>query len=79
MELTQEQVNKLINAFNEIANIIKNMWIKIKEAFINFINSIDLKKIKQMIKYNNIYLRTKSRRIKKKQIKLIQRILYERN
>ena len=79
MELTQEQVNKLINAFNEIANIIKNMRIKIKEAFINFINSIDLKKIKQMIKYNNIYLRTKSRRIKKKQIKLIQRILYERN
>ena len=79
MELTQEQVNKLINVFNEIVNIIKNMWIKIKEAFINFINSIDLKKIKQMIKYNNIYLRTKSRRIKKKQIKLIQRILYERN
>lgn len=46
MELTQEQVNELINAFNEIANIIKNMWIKIKEAFINFINSIDLKKNK---------------------------------
>lgn len=79
MELTQEQVNKLINVFNEIVNIIKNMWIKIKETFINFINSIDLKKIKQIIKYNNIYLRTKSRRIKKKQIKLIQRILYERN
>lgn len=79
MEPTQEQVNKLINVFNEIVNIIKNMWIKIKEAFINFINSIDFKKIKQIIKYNNIYLRTKSRRIKKKQIKLIQRILYERN
>lgn len=79
MKLTQEQVNKLINVFNEIVNIIKNMWIKIKEAFINFINSIDFKKIKQIIKYNNIYLRTKSRRIKKKQIKLIQRILYERN
>lgn len=79
MELTQEQVNKLIKSFNEIANIIKNVWIKIKEAFIDFINSIDLKKIKQIIKYENIYLRTKSVRIKKKQIKLIQRILYERN
>ena len=41
MELTQEQVNKLIKSFNEIANIIKNVWIKIKEAFIDFINSID--------------------------------------
>lgn len=33
MELTQEQVNKLINAFNEIANIIKKYVDKNKRSF----------------------------------------------
>lgn len=75
MELTQEQIDNLYNVFTELANIIKDVWNQIKEAFMKFINSIDYNKIKQLNKYSGIYMRTHNQRIKKKQLSKISKSL----
>ena len=82
MELTQEQVNNVIEAFNKICEIvkevferIKEVFERIKEAFNNFINSFDTKKMIKILKYDRIYRRTHNKRIKKKQLKKIKELL----
>ena len=75
MELTQEQIDNLYNVFTELANIVKDIWNQIKEAFMKFINSIDFNKIKQLNKYSSIYMRTHNQRIKKKQLRKISKLL----
>ena len=75
MELTQEQVNNVIEAFNKICEIVKEVFERIKEAFNNFINSFDTKKMIKILKYDRIYRRTHNKRIKKKQLKKIKELL----
>lgn len=77
MELTQEQIDNLYNVFTELANIVKDIWNQIKEAFMKFINSIDYNKIKQLNKYSGIYMRTHNQRIKKKQLSKINKLFLE--
>lgn len=77
MELTQEQIDSLCNVFTELANIVKDIWNQIKEAFMKFINSIDYNKIKQLKKYSSIYMRTHNQRIKKKQLSKINKLFLE--
>lgn len=75
MELTQEQIENMIEAFNRICDILKEVFEKIKEAFINFINSFDSKNMIKIYKYDKIYRRTHNKRIKKKQLKKIRELL----
>ncbi len=75
MELTQEQINSITNAFYELAETFKKIWKEIKEIFIKFINSIDFNKLKAIKKSQGILNRTKSKRIKKKQLSIISKLL----
>lgn len=75
MELTQEQINSITNAFYELTETFKRIWKKIKEIFIKFINSIDFNKLKAIKKSQGILNRTKPKRIKKKQLSIISKLL----
>ena len=75
MELTQEQINSITNAFYELVETFKKIWKEIKEIFIKFINSIDFNKLKAIKKSQGILNRTKSKRIKKKQLSIISKVL----
>ncbi len=75
MELSQEQVDKLTEIFNNLLEAFKEIWKRIKEVFIKFINSIDFNKLKKIKKVQGILNRTKSRRIKKKQLSIISKFL----
>ncbi len=75
MELTQEQINSITNAFYELVETFKKIWKEIKEIFIKFINSIDFNKLKAIKKSQGILNRTKSKRIKKKQLSIISKLL----
>lgn len=77
MELTQEQINYLKKIFEDLCQAIIQAWKKIKEVFLKFIYSIDFNKLLKIRKYQGIYIRTKSKRIKKKQLKLIKMCLLE--
>lgn len=74
MELTEEQkvlIEKLIDSFN----MIKEQLMEFFNSFFEYIKS--LFKYSKIKKYSNIYNRTKSRRIRKKQTKRIEKILLE--
>lgn len=75
MELTQEQINNISKAFKELAKEIKRIFEHIAEVFMQFIRSIDFNKITKIMKAQGILIRTKSRRIKKKQISIINKLL----
>ncbi len=77
MELTQKQINNIAICFQQIVDIIIEVWKKIKELFIKFINFICTKKIKRINKYASIYMKTHNKRIKKKQLTKIYAILME--
>ncbi len=75
MELTQEQINSLTDAFNRIIETFREVYKKLKEIFSKFINFIDFNKLKKIKKAEGILNRTKSRRIKKKQLSIISKLL----
>ena len=75
MELTQEQIDNLIDAFNKVAEVVKEVWKKIKEVFTEFINNINFEELNKINKYSKIYMRTHNQRIKKKQICKILKLL----
>lgn len=75
MELSQEQINSLIEAFNKLVEAFKEVYEKLKAIFMKFINSIDFNKLKKIKKAQGIMIRTKSKRIKKKQLSIISKLL----
>lgn len=75
MELSQEQIDSLMEFFNNLVQAVKEVWEKVKEIFIKFINSIDFNKLKKIKKAQGIMIRTKSKRIKKKQLSIISKLL----
>ncbi len=75
MELTQEQVDNITKVFNKLVEAFREFCEKLKEIFIKFINSIDFNKLKKIKRAQGILNRTKSRRIKKKQLSIISKLL----
>lgn len=83
MELTEEQkqelskaISSLVNAFKEVINAV----YKVMKPLINWL--VDMaKEVIKYKKYNMIYMRTKSKRIRKKQVTLIRKKVldYETN
>lgn len=75
MKLTQEQINNITKAFQELAKEIKRIFEHIAEVFMQFIRTIDFNKLKKIAKARGILNRTKSKRIKKKQLKMVMCLL----
>ena len=79
INLTEEQQEKLMNTIQNLIEVFKQVWKKVKETFIQLWNSFKEAIIKnqKVKKYLAIYVRTHNRRIKKKQITKIRKILNE--
>lgn len=50
MELSQEQIDRMTEAFNKLVEEFKKIYEKIKEIFMKFINSIDFNKLMKIKK-----------------------------
>ena len=79
MNLTEEQQENLVKAFQELIEAFKQVWKNVKEIVINLWNSFKeiISKNQKVKKYLAIYARTHNQRIKKKQITKIRKILNE--
>lgn len=75
MELSQEQIDRITEAFNKLIEVFKEIYRKLKEIFKRFVCSIDFNKLKKIKKAQGIMIRTKSKRIKKKQLSIISKLL----
>lgn len=75
MELSQEQIDRITEAFNKLIEAFKEIYEKLKAIFMKFINSINFNKLMKIKKAQGILSKTKSRRIKKKQLSIISKLL----
>ena len=74
-EITQEEKEKIFNAFKEICNVFEKIYNEIKriiEPIIKWLVEL-MKNVNKYKKCNAIYTRTKSKRIRKKQIMLLRK------